>query len=737
MARSQEDIIKDRLEETRLEIDRQQTIITNDRNSFKEKEAAKKRQLVLIERELSIQEKIASLEERRTRQQEKSAEIQRKALEKQEILLESFTDTLHKHVQSLKIKEIRQGKLTEAQKDELENVEKIQQKIKKNPQLIKNISKGYHSYNQILKDNLDIEQEYIKLKQKELDLQAKIAKAQRQSAAEYVKGIESNMRKVPIIGDLMANTIMGPKAQKALTKQFAKFFKSPGLKRSFVNARGGLGIMAAGIALTAAGLKATFAREQEMKDQQRSIGLTNEQSEAVYEMQRGLLNTSGNMIVNLEEARKASAELVDDFGVMGASNSAMVSQQVALTKAYGLQAEEATNLQKAAMINGQSTEEMKIDILATAEGFNKAKGSSYSLSSVMKTVSKLSDSVRLQFRGSNTELTAAVMKAKALGTTLEDLNGIADGLLNIESSIESQVTAQLVTGRNINMDKARMFALMDDMPGLMDELVKQEIDYAAYSKMNRIEKQSTAAALGMNTEQMAKFVSQQELSKQLGIDMSNTQNQTAAGLENSLKSRQAEIAQLAKAGNLAAQQYEKENEALTTQEKMTAAVEQMAQTFKYLGPIMAALGVVITIIGAALAFAAISAAAIAVSATLGAAALPILAGVGVVAAGIYMYQKVQDGIAPSSKGPFTITDKFGATAVTQTGDSVVVSPNISRGSAQPNTNTNLASNNKPAPAPIVNVSLVVGNTAINEIGNKISMNQNYRQGVGNTYNRLG
>jgi hypothetical protein len=38
---------------------------------------------------------------------------------------------------------------------------------------------------------------------------------------------------------------------------------------------------------------------------------------------------------------------------------------------------------------------------------------------------------------------------------------------------------------------------------------------------------------------------------------------------------------------------------------------------------------------------------------------------------------------------------------------------------------------------MVNVSLVVGNTAIKEIGNKIAINNNYNAGVGNSYNRLG
>ena len=722
MARSKEDIIKDRLEDTRLEIDRQQTIIDNDRKTSKEKIAARTKQLQLIDRELAILERIASIEERSARLQEKAAEVQRKALEKQEQLAESFTDTLHTQIQALKIKEVRQKNLTKEQTKELSLAQEFQEKLKDNPNAVKDIIKEYKTAYRELKDQLEVEEELIKLKQKELDLQSKIAKAQRQAAAEYVKGIDQNMRKIPVIGNLMANTIMGPKAQKALTKQFTKFFKSPGLKRAFVKAQGGLAVMGIGIGLTKAGLEATFAREQEMKDQQRSIGLTNDQSAAVDKMQRRLLFSSKSMVTSMEEARKASAELVENFGTFGAENATLVDQQVKLTKAYGLQAEDAANFQRTATITGHTTEEMKKEVFATASGFNRATKSTQSLSAVLRSVAKISDSIRIQFRGSDKELTNAVMKSKMLGTTLEDLNGIADNLLNIESSIENQVTAQLVTGRNINLEKARMFALADDMDGLMNELVKQEIDYASYSKMNRVEKQATAAALGMNVDQMAKFVSQQELARKLGIDMASAENQTAYGLSQSLKARQEDIALRAKQGDEAAQAYMEQNEALTTQEKMTAAVEQMALTFKYLGPIMAALGVVLTVIGAALAFAAISAAAIAISATMGAAAPWIIGGIGLTAGAIYAYQKVQDGIAPSENGPFTITDRYGATAVTANGDGLAVSPNINTAP----TNTQ----------PAVNVSLVVGNTAIKEIGNKIALNNSYNAGVGNTYNRI-
>jgi hypothetical protein len=46
-------------------------------------------------------------------------------------------------------------------------------------------------------------------------------------------------------------------------------------------------------------------------------------------------------------------------------------------------------------------------------------------------------------------------------------------------------------------------------------------------------------------------------------------------------------------------------------------------------------------------------------------------------------QDVQDGTAPASKGPFTVTDRFGATAVTATGDGLAVSPNIRQASTSP------------------------------------------------------
>ena len=64
----------------------------------------------------------------------------------------------------------------------------------------------------------------------------------------------------------------------------------------------------------------------------------------------------------------------------------------------------------------------------------------------------------------------------------------------------------------------------------------------------------------------------------------------------------------------------------------------------------------------------------------GAFGLPIaLAGAAALGTLISSAQSVEDGIADSSRGPFTITDSFGKMAMTAKGDNLAVSPNISQG----------------------------------------------------------
>lgn len=559
--------------------------------------------------------------------------------------------------------------------------------------------------------------------------QIEIWEAAQKSADDFLGDVSKGIAKLPIIGDSLSkgfDKFIKSEAGKKVRNKLAKKMFDPKVVGKSLKGAIGLGLTGAGIGLIGAGVSATLSREQELKDQQRAIGLTNDQSKAVDSMQRGLLNSFGTMVTSMEEARKASAELVEDFGIYGAENETLVDQQVKLTKAYGLQAEDASNFQRTAKIAGKDTAVVKKEVFAVASGFNKATGSTQSLSAVLRSVSKLSDAIRVQFRGSDTELTHAVMKAKMLGTSLEDLNGIADNLLNIESSIENQVTAQLVTGRNINLEKARYFALQDDMNGLMDELVKQEIDYNSYVHMNRIEKQTTAAALGMNVDQMAKFVSQQELARKLGIDMAAAENQTSEGLERSLRGHRERIGLMAQSNDLAAQKYIDDNESLTTQEKMNKLVDILLTTFKLIGPVLIGIGVAITIIGLGMMKAAIAAMGLTAALT-GGMAIPII--LGAVAAGasaLYMYSGMAaGGNVVGGQGSVVVGEKGPEIVHLRKGNSVTPNSQLNTVTGGNNKETNdllrqlIAKVDQPA-------IIKMGDTTINEMGNKTTLNRNYQ-----------
>ena len=128
---------------------------------------------------------------------------------------------------------------------------------------------------------------------------------------------------------------------------------------------------------------------------------------------------------------------------------------------------------------------------------------------------------------------------------------IADSLLNFESSIEAELKAELVTGKQLNLERARFLALSNDLIGLQEELNKQNINFTEYTQMSRIGQQALAESLGMGREEMSQMLFNQE--KQL-------------------------LAQKATRGELEGQTLA-QFKALSAQQKFEASVEKVKNAF--------------------------------------------------------------------------------------------------------------------------------------------------------------
>ena len=105
----------------------------------------------------------------------------------------------------------------------------------------------------------------------------------------------------------------------------------------------------------------------------------------------------------------------------------------------------------------------------------------------------------------------AASEAKELGLNLEQVDKIAGSLLDIESSIAAEFEAEVITGKQLNLERARFFALTNDLEGLTKEIANNEEIISSFAGATRIEQEAIAGALGMSRQQMADMVLQSDL----------------------------------------------------------------------------------------------------------------------------------------------------------------------------------------------------------------------------------
>jgi hypothetical protein len=103
-------------------------------------------------------------------------------------------------------------------------------------------------------------------------------------------------------------------------------------------------------------------------------------------------------------------------------------------------------------------------------------------------------------------LIRAGIQARKLGLNMSQVASVSDSLLDFESSIEKQLEASLLLGRQINLDKARQLAITGDQEGMLKEVLKQVGGEAEFNKMNVIQRKALAESVGVNVEELSRLV---------------------------------------------------------------------------------------------------------------------------------------------------------------------------------------------------------------------------------------
>lgn len=222
------------------------------------------------------------------------------------------------------------------------------------------------------------------------------------------------------------------------------------------------------------------------------------------------------------------SNLADETGrnVAAIFTPQQIGEAAELQNLLGLSADQAGSLAIIAQEAGRSVGDTADNIFEQVDAFNKVNRTAISANAVLKDIGDASFDIKASFLAFPDGIAEAATAAKRLGMNLDDVNNIADSLMDFESSIQNELEAQLLTGKQINMAKAREFALSNDLAGLSNEIFKNSVDVAEYGKMNRIQQQALAKSLGMSTEQMAKMAYQRGLDSK----MTDEQLKSATGL---------------------------------------------------------------------------------------------------------------------------------------------------------------------------------------------------------------
>lgn len=221
------------------------------------------------------------------------------------------------------------------------------------------------------------------------------------------------------------------------------------------------------------------------------------------------VNTEASTTVDL---LKTAAELTKSTGLNAISifTPDQIGQISDAKELLGLSAEQAGKLGMQMKLTGKSANQFNQEIYDSVNAFNRSTKSAISQKQALDDVLSASDAITASTGGNTKALGAAAAAARKLGMDLNKVDSIADGLMDFEQSIQNELEAQLLTGKNINLNKARELALNNDLEGVAKELAKNGASAAEFSKMNRIQQQALAKSLGMSREELAKSVLTQE-----------------------------------------------------------------------------------------------------------------------------------------------------------------------------------------------------------------------------------
>jgi len=392
-------------------------------------------------------------------------------------------------------------------------------------------------------------------------------------AGATMKGVSTILDKVGMGGLLQMDEIAEKMEEVARDGGGKMKVLGAGLKESFKTAGLAMRDLVGMTTLLFAGLTKLVHLSLQYEDKQfevaKAMGVSVTEGQEMLNNFQSMAMANGQLAMTAKQLADTYGQMNDTLGFLGPQNAEFLTTTAGIQRRLGVSAESMQLLQYSALKAGKSLTKTYSDVVGTSKAIGASLKLNMSEKQVVEAISKVSTTVLNNFKGNVKQLTAAVMTATKFGTTLDTINSQGSSLLDFESSISKEFEAQLLTGKDLNLSKARELALNHDTDGLMKELNSKMMTSAEYGKMNVLQQQSFAEAVGLSKEQMDEMYHKQEMVKLLG-DAAGKSLQTQY---NTLVGQGKTYDQIAATlGDQAAQDAKR----ATAQEQMQATMERIS-----------------------------------------------------------------------------------------------------------------------------------------------------------------
>ena len=212
--------------------------------------------------------------------------------------------------------------------------------------------------------------------------------------------------------------------------------------------------------------------------------------------QEGLLKTMGA----INQKLGFQVNILKDFGSEMGQN---VAEATMMSEKFGLSADATARLFLESVKAGKPLKEMTKDYFGQVGALSSQEGLTADVVGNLEAAAKITGNLRANFKGNSFAIAEGVFNAKRLGFELSQMEGVSSSLLSFQSSIENEMAAELLTGKQLNLSKAREYALMGKTELLMKEISKQAGTQEEFLSMNIVQRKALAKAVGLEVNELA------------------------------------------------------------------------------------------------------------------------------------------------------------------------------------------------------------------------------------------